>query len=125
MKFVDEQSDNFVILPIVPYNAYENDLKDGAFPPFPPDFEARHFLGTDNTGRDIVAPLFYGFRIAIFFSLGLMVTTYTIGISLGCLMGYFGGKFDIIFQRLIEICQNRQHQRPGERQPEQMRVNKI
>lgn len=101
-----EDSDNFVILPLVPYNAFENHLKDGAYPPFAPNFEESHYLGTDNTGRDILARLFYGFRTAILFSLGLLVMTYSIGISIGCMMGYFGGRFDLIFQRLIEIWSN-------------------
>ena len=63
-------------------------------------------IGTDTTGRDIFARLFYGFRIAIFFSLAFMVLTYLVGITIGCLMGYYGGVFDLIVQRLIEIWSN-------------------
>ncbi|SMF30409.1 ABC transporter permease [Pseudobacteriovorax antillogorgiicola] len=105
-RFAQDGSENFVILPIVPYNPYENNLKDGEYPPFPPNSEDQHYLGTDNTGRDILARLFYGFRTAILFSLGLLVMTYSIGISVGCMMGYFGGKFDIVLQRMIEIWSN-------------------
>jgi microcin C transport system permease protein len=97
---------NFVILPLVPYNAFENDLKDNTFPPFSPSLKDRHYLGTDKTGRDIVARLVYGFRIAIFFSLILLIANYIIGVSLGCMMGYYGGAFDLLFQRLIEIWYN-------------------
>ncbi len=104
-RFTKEQG-NFVILPPIPYNPFENDLRDGSFPPFPPNWNRQHYLGTDNTGRDIAARLFYGFRIAIFFALGLILMTYTIGISVGCLMGYVGGKFDLILQRLIEVWSN-------------------
>lgn len=102
----EPEKGNFVILPPVPFNAFENDLKEGEYPPFPPNFSDQHYLGTDNTGRDILARLFYGFRTAIMFSLGLLVMTYSIGISVGCMMGYFGGKFDIVLQRLIEIWSN-------------------
>lgn len=98
--------DNFVILPPVPYNPYENDLKDYAFPPFPPSLKEKHFLGTDKTGRDIVARLVYGFRIAISFSIILLFVNYIIGISIGCMMGYIGGFFDLFFQRIIEIWSN-------------------
>jgi microcin C transport system permease protein len=98
--------DNFVILPPVPYNPYENDLKNNAFPPFKPSFKDRHYLGTDKTGRDIVARLVYGFRIAIFFSIILLFATYIVGVSIGCLMGYLGGFFDLFFQRIIEIWTN-------------------
>lgn len=97
---------NFVILPLVPYSPYENDLKDNAFPPFPPSFKDKHYLGTDKTGRDIVARLMYGFRIAIFFSILFLFANYIIGIAIGCLMGYLGGFFDLFFQRIIEIWTN-------------------
>lgn len=93
----------FVIMPPVPYNAFEINLVDGQFPPYAPSFELKHYLGTDVIGRDMVARLIYGFRICIAFSLLLLVLNFSIGISLGCIMGYLGGKFDLIFQRVIEI----------------------
>lgn len=105
-RFSGENSDNWVLMPLVPFNAFENDLREDAFPPFPPSLASRHFLGTDIVGRDILARLVYGFRIAIFFSLGLLLTNYTIGVSIGCAMGYFGGRFDLFFQRIIEIWSN-------------------
>ena len=105
-KFREEGNGNWVLMPIVPYNAYENDLKENAYPPFPPSIKERHYLGTDAVGRDIIARLVYGFRIAIFFSLGLLVVNYTIGVSIGSAMGFFGGKFDLFFQRIIEIWSN-------------------
>jgi len=106
VKFRQEKSANWVLMPIVPFNAYENDLKENEYPPFPPSLKERHYLGTDSVGRDIVARLVYGFRIAIFFSLGLLVANYTIGVSIGSAMGFWGGKFDLFFQRIIEIWSN-------------------
>lgn len=105
-KLAQDGVDGFVIMPPIPFNAFENDLDQEGYPPFPPDFARRHFLGTDVTGRDVAARIVYGFRIAIFFSLLLLVTTYSIGISVGSMMGYFGGKLDILGQRLIEIWSN-------------------
>ncbi len=105
-KFDQEKNGNFLIMPPVPYNPFENDLKLNQYPPFAPSFKDRHFLGTDNVGRDILARLVYGFRTAILFSLFLLVMNYTIGITIGCSMGYFGGKFDLFFQRVIEIWSN-------------------
>jgi microcin C transport system permease protein len=93
----------WVILPLVPYDAFEQDFRDGSYPPYPPSLSTRHYLGTDAIGRDIVARLAYGFRIAIFFSLLYVLATFLIGVLLGCLMGYWGGAFDIILQRIIEI----------------------
>jgi microcin C transport system permease protein len=105
-RFREEGRGNWVLLPPVPYNPYENDLKPDDLPPFRPSIPDRHFLGTDASGRDVMARLVYGFRIAIFFSLALMSITYAIGISIGCAMGYFGGRFDLFFQRVIEIWTN-------------------
>ena len=97
---------DFVIMPPVPYNAYETDFIEGSYPPFPPSFERGHFLGTDRTGRDVAARLIYGFRISILFSLILLLFNYIIGIGVGALMGYLGGRFDLFFQRVIEIWNN-------------------
>jgi microcin C transport system permease protein len=105
-KFQAEDNGNFVILPPVPYNPYENTEVGGLFRAAPPDFASKHFLGTDTTGRDILARLFYGFRTAILFAIAFTVLTYLIGIALGCMMGYFGGLFDLLFQRIIEIWSN-------------------
>jgi microcin C transport system permease protein len=105
-KLQDNASTDFVLLPPVPYNPYENDLKVDTYPPFAPSVKDRHFFGTDNVGRDILARLVYGFRTAIVFSFILLIMNYTIGITIGCSMGYFGGKFDLFFQRIIEIWSN-------------------
>ncbi len=105
-RFEKRRNGNFVVMPPVPYNPYENDFKEGAYPPFPPSLSDKHYLGTDNVGRDILARLVYGFRIAIGFSLLLLLFNYTIGVSVGCAMGYFGGKFDLFFQRILEIWSN-------------------
>ncbi len=105
-RFKAKGGGNWVVMPPVPYDAYENDLRTDEFPPFPPSLQTRHFLGTDTVGRDILARLVYGFRIAIFFSLGLLFVNYTIGVSIGSAMGYWGGKFDLVFQRIIEIWSN-------------------
>ncbi len=105
-RFQAEGRGNWVIMPVVPFNAYENDLRQDRFPPFAPSIEDRHYLGTDAIGRDVVARLVYGFRIAIFFSLTLLIANYTIGVSIGSAMGFWGGKFDLFFQRIIEIWSN-------------------
>ncbi len=102
-RFKNEDG-NWLVMPPIPFNPYENDYIEGSYPPYPPD--SRHILGTDASGRDILARLFYGFRIAIFFSLLLLFFSYIIGITIGCLMGYLGGRFDLLFQRVIEIWSN-------------------
>ncbi|PKL18979.1 MAG: peptide ABC transporter permease [Spirochaetae bacterium HGW-Spirochaetae-5] len=104
--FENSGTGNFVILPPVPYNPYETEIKKDSYPPLPPSIKDRHYLGTDKTGRDVAARLLYGFRIAIFFSLILLVFQYAIGVTIGCFMGYLGGRFDLVFQRIIEIWNN-------------------
>lgn len=104
--FEAQKNGNWVLMPIVPYDPYENDLRDDEYPPFPPSIKDKHYLGTDTVGRDILARLVYGFRIAIFFSLTLLFVNYFIGISIGSAMGFWGGKFDLFFQRIIEIWSN-------------------
>jgi len=105
-KRLESSASGFVIMPPIPFNPFENDLYDDRYPPFPPSFEDRHYLGTDTIGRDVAARLVYGFRTAIFFSLILLVVSYLIGVSIGAAMGYFGGLFDLLFQRIIEIWSN-------------------
>ena len=104
--FVKSQNENWMIMPIVPFSPFENNFIEGEYPPYPPSISSKHYLGTDMAGRDILARLIYGFRIAILFSLLLLTVTYVIGVSLGAVMGYLGGTFDLVFQRIIEILSN-------------------
>ncbi len=104
--FEEQGGDNWVLMPPIPYSPFENDSASGVFRPEPPNIEAKHYLGTDSTSRDILARLFYGTRTALIFSLGFMVSVYLIGVAVGCAMGFFGGWFDILFQRMIEIWSN-------------------
>ena len=96
-------SDNFVIMPLIPFSEYENDLIEGEFPPFPPDWKTGHYLGTDDSGRDIAARLVFGFRIAVGFAILVVFLSYFIGIAIGCAQGFFGGVFDLVAQRAEEI----------------------
>lgn len=97
---------DWLVMPLVPYNPYESHASGSVYKPEPPSLASRHFLGTDTTSRDILARLFYGTRIALFFSLAFMASVYLIGIAVGCAMGYFGGLFDLVVQRFIEIWSN-------------------
>ncbi len=106
-EIFNQQNDgNWVWLPLVPYDPYENDLKELEYPPYAPSLRDKHYLGTDSTGRDVVARLVYGFRLAMGFALFLLISQYVIGVAVGCAMGYWGGVFDLFFQRIIEIWNN-------------------
>ena len=69
--------------------------------PSPPD--ARHFLGTDDTARDVFSRIIYGFRISVIFGILVTVCASIIGVITGALQGYFGGRTDLFAQRFIEI----------------------
>lgn len=62
-----------------------------------------HLLGTTPLGSDMVAYLYGGLQVNIKAALIYIPMIYMIGVSLGLLMGFFGGVFDLIFQRVIEI----------------------
>lgn len=102
----DPESQNWLIMPIIPYDPLESHFLEEEYPPYAPSLEHKHYLGTDMAGRDVLSRIIYGFRIAIFFSLFLLVMSYVVGVSIGALMGYMGGAFDLIFQRIIEILSN-------------------
>jgi microcin C transport system permease protein len=63
----------------------------------------RNWFGTDDQGRDVLARMIYGFRISVLFALILTVLSSIIGIVAGAVQGYFGGKIDLVFQRVLEI----------------------
>lgn len=103
-KDLKKNGKGWVIMPLVSYNQFEQDLRDdGTFPPYAPSLKEGHPLGTDRIGRDVFARILYGFRIAILFSLSFVFLTTVAGTLVGALMGYWGGLFDTISQRFIEI----------------------
>lgn len=91
----------YMIMPLIEfsYNTVDYELNE----PFPAKPSKRHWLGTDEEGRDILARLLYGIRLSFLFSFILTFLSSVIGISVGAIQGYFGGKTDIILQRVIEI----------------------
>jgi microcin C transport system permease protein len=92
---------NWAIYPPIHYS-YETLNYFSKVPnPAPPSWE--NWFGTDDRGRDVLARLIYGFRLSILFGLALTIVGVSVGIVTGSLMGFFGGKFDLVSQRLIEI----------------------
>jgi microcin C transport system permease protein len=91
----------FMLWPPVPYRYDTIDWQLGRTAPSPPS--RRHWLGTDDVGRDLLARLIYGFRISVLFGLALTLGASVIGVAAGAVQGYFGGWIDLLFQRLIEV----------------------
>lgn len=92
---------NWAIYPPIPYS-FET-LNYFSKSPNPAAPSAENWLGTDDRGRDVLSRLIYGFRLSILFGLALTAVGVTVGVITGALMGFFGGKFDLISQRAIEI----------------------
>jgi len=71
--------------------------------PAPSAPTSENIFGTDDQGRDVAARVIYGFRISVLFGLALTIVSSIIGITAGAFQGYYGGKLDLIMQRLIEV----------------------
>ena len=85
-----EHKGNWVLMPPYPYSPTESLLDLPGSPPNPPS--RQHIFGTDDRGRDIFARLAYGFNVSLSFALLVLVISLAIGVSIGALLGYFGGK---------------------------------
>ena len=92
---------NFAIYP--PNHYHFNTINYFAKEPNPSGPSADNWLGTDDRGRDVFARLLYGFRISVLFGLALTVFGVLLGVFTGALQGFYGGKTDLIAQRVIEI----------------------
>ena len=92
---------NWAIYPPVKYSYLT--LNYFAKEPNPAGPSSDNWFGTDDRGRDVLARLIYGFRLSVLFGLVLTLIGTVIGVFLGGLMGYFGGRFDLVSQRLVDI----------------------
>lgn len=101
--FVQQQiSDHgWALWPMIPYSYQTLDMLMTRPSPAPPD--RRHWLGTDDQGRDVLARVIYGFRLSVAFALVLTAGSLVLGVVVGGVQGYFGGKVDLIGQRITEI----------------------
>lgn len=90
----------WAIWPLIPYS-YDTAVDRPGAAPLPPNSE--NLLGTDGTKRDVLARVIHGFRLSVLFTLIVTGASAVIGIIAGAVQGYFGGRTDLIFQRVIEI----------------------
>ncbi|MGH7308413.1 MAG: ABC transporter permease [Candidatus Rokuibacteriota bacterium] len=64
---------------------------------------ADHLLGTDQVGRDLLSRLIHGARISMLVGLGAQLIVVLIGVPIGALSGYLGGRTDVLLTRLIDV----------------------
>lgn len=88
-----------IIVPFLsPYEVNEFELANKNQPP-----SAKHWLGTDEQGRDVLLRVFLGGRISILIGVMTAVVTVIIGASIGAISGFYGGTVDNILMRLAEV----------------------
>lgn len=87
---------------LVPHDPFAQDLSRRLLPPFwLPGSDPSHLLGTDQLGRDYLSRLILGARYSMMIGLFTVVTSGAIGITLGLLGGFFGGRVDDVVMFLI------------------------
>jgi len=69
----------------------------------PQGIGSAHVLGTDNLGRDILSRVIHGSRVSLLVAFAVVFVSGFVGITLGAISGYFGGKVDFIIQKLVEV----------------------
>ena len=87
-----------IVFPESPWNASGDPLLD-------PLVDRAHWLGTDMLGRDIAAGLAHGARVSLLVGLVSTAVATLIGISVGAIAGYYGGRVDDVLMRLTEFFQ--------------------
>jgi len=86
---------------LAPYEPLKSDFRAMSKPP-----NERHYFGTDQIGRDVLSRVIYGSRASLTVALGAVLFGTTLGALWGLASGYFGGRFDIVSQRVIEFLQS-------------------
>lgn len=101
--FIEEeiQENGWMLWPPIPFSYNTINYELAVPSPAPPS--AVNWLGTDDQGRDVAARVIYGFRISVLFGLTLTFASCIVGVVVGAIQGFYGGKIDLLGQRFIEI----------------------
>lgn len=92
------------IAPHNPLDLATLELMDARLPPaWEDEGKAKYLLGTDDQGRDILSALMYGSRISLFVGLASVVVSMVIGVGLGLLSGFVGGRVDAFIMRICDV----------------------
>ena len=92
------------VAPNNPYDLASFDLLDSLLPPSYMDGgDARFLIGTDDQGRDLLSAILYGTRLSL--TVGLLSVAFAsiLGVTLGLMAGYLGGRFDTIVMRIADV----------------------
>jgi peptide/nickel transport system permease protein len=86
------------VMPPVPYSPLSSSLDETLLPP-----GEKHWMGTDNLGRDVFARMLHGSGISLKIGLVAVGIALVIGVIVGALAGFYGGVADIVLSRVIEV----------------------
>jgi len=92
------------LAPYNPFDAAALDLNAAFAPPaWAPQGSAAHLLGTDDQGRDLLSTIMYGARISLVVGLSAVLLSMLLGVTLGLVSGYFGGRIDALIMRVADV----------------------
>jgi peptide/nickel transport system permease protein len=92
------------IAPFDPYDLKQLELLDSELPPiWVEDSDPRFLLGTDDQGRDLWSTILYGMRVSLLIGISAVLLQSTIGIVVGLVSGYIGGKVDSVLMRIADV----------------------
>ena len=92
------------VSPHNPFDLATLNLSDARLPPAWQDGgNSDYLLGTDDQGRDILSALFYGARISLFVGLASVLVSMAVGVGLGLLSGFVGGRVDAFIMRVCDV----------------------
>ncbi len=92
------------VAPHDPFNLATLELADARLPPaWSAEGKAKYLLGTDDQGRDILSALMFGSRLSLFVGLASVMLSALVGVSLGLLSGFVGGRVDAFIMRLCDV----------------------
>ena len=92
------------VAPHNPFDLASLNLSDARLPPlWMEGSNPRYLLGTDDQGRDILSALFYGARISLLVGLASVLVSMVVGVGLGLLSGFVGGKLDAFIMRVCDV----------------------
>jgi len=93
-----------VVAPHNPFDLATLELSDSMLPPaWMQGGQAKYLLGTDEQGRDVFSALMYGARISLLIGGASVIVSVLIGVSLGLLAGYAGGRIDVVIMRVCDV----------------------
>ena len=92
------------IAPHNPFDLATLELADSRLPPvWAAEGTSRYLLGTDDQGRDILSALMYGARISLLVAAACVVLSLVVGVSLGLIAGFAGGRIDAVIMRICDV----------------------